>query len=231
MTFLPRAASLALWLNAWLDGAASPDDVRVALGDDLRHVFLGLGSSPLAWVEALGAIRQLGSRVTLALPAPGDPVGLAGPPRFNTSAIEHGQALLLPSVGLGFIPVQIGGAIEWHGQAANAPMELDAREARQRLRQELRETTEELVELQIASWNSDIPDLLMNRAHASLVPQALAPADREALASAELCLEIVGAARDVEPGAISARDYSRFEAAMRRLDAAARRVLVALCSS
>ncbi|HWU31255.1 MAG TPA: hypothetical protein VN108_00200, partial [Marmoricola sp.] len=204
MTSLPRAAGLALWLNAWLRGCASPDDVHTALGEELHHVFLGLQSSPLSWVEALGAIRQLNSRASVALTAPGDPVGLAGPPLFNASVIEQGEALLLPGAALGFIPVRVGGAIEWRGQTAAAPIPLDSREARQRLRQELRETTEELIDLQVASWNSAIPDLLMNRTQTAPVPPAVTPENRDALASAELCLAILDAAREVQPGAMSA---------------------------
>ena len=42
---------------------------------------------------ALGELRRLGaSGCSLALPAPGDPLGLAGPPAFNAEALEAGEA-------------------------------------------------------------------------------------------------------------------------------------------
>lgn len=232
MTSIPRAATLALWLNAWLRGAAAPDDVLASLDGSLHHVFLGLDPErPLPLVEALGTIRLLNTPVALALTAPGDPAGLAGPPEFNAAAMESGEAVLLTGAGLGLVPVAVGGALEWRCQPANRPVPLDQRETRQTLRSTLREVTDELVELQIAAWSTEIPDLLMNRAAPAHPPPGLSVQDRETLHSASLCLDIVGAAREIEPGAISAFEWSRFEAAMRRLDSAARRALVALCGA
>ena len=232
MTSIPRAASLTLWLNAWLRGAASPDDVRASLDPSVHHVFLGLDPErPLAIVEALGAIRLLNSRAALALTAPGDPAGLAGPPPFNAAVMEAGEAVLLPEAGLGLIPVTVGGAVEWRCLAAHPPVPLDPRETRQTLRSTLREVTAELVDLQIATWSPEIPDLLMNPRDPAHVPSSMSATDRETLASAALCLDIVAAAAQVEPGAISAWERSRIEEAMRRLSSAARRALVALCGS
>lgn len=232
MTSIPRAASLALWLNAWLRGTASPGEVLASLDGSLLHVFIGLDPErPLAPLEALGAIRLLNTPVALALTAPGDPAGLAGPPRFNAAAMESGEALLLVGAGLGLVPVAVGGALEWRCHPAHAPAPLDPREARQTLRSTLREVTQELVQLQIAAWNTEIPDLLMQHGGPAHAPSGLSARDRETLYSAALCLEIVDAAREIEPGAISAWERSRFEEAIRHLDNAARRALVALCSA
>ncbi|MGN6723898.1 MAG: hypothetical protein ACTHJM_14915 [Marmoricola sp.] len=232
MTTIPRAASLALWLNAWLRGAASSDDVLTSVDPSLHHVFIRLDPErPLPLVEALGAIRLLNTPVALALTAPGDPAGLAGPPAFNAAAMDSGEALLFNGAGIGAIPIEVGGALEWRCQAAHASAPLDPRETRQGLRSTLREVTEELVHLQIAAWNTEIPDLLMNRSGPTHLPPGLSAQDRETLDSATLCLSIVGAAREIEPGAISAWERSRFDEAMRRLDSAARHALVALCGS
>lgn len=201
------------------------------MGSDLHHVFIGLEPSPLTWVEALGALRRIGARAAVAVTAPGDPTGLAGPPRFNAAAMESGEALLLVGADLGFVPVRVGGAVEWRGQVAASSVPLDVREARQHLRAVLRDVTEELISLDIASWNSDIPELLMNRTDTVPAPSGLSSQDVEALDSAALCLAIVAAARDGEPGAISAWERSQFEASIRLLDAAARRVVVAVCSA
>ena len=73
MSSIPRAASLTLWLDAWLRGAASPDDVLASLDPSFHQVFLGLDPErPLATFEALGAIRLLTTRVSVALTAAGD---------------------------------------------------------------------------------------------------------------------------------------------------------------
>jgi hypothetical protein len=232
VTPIPRAARLALWLNAWLRGEASPDDVLASLESSMHDVFLGLDPErPLPAFEALGAIRLVTTGVGLALTAPGDPVGLAGPPPFNAAAMEAGEALLLTGTGLGLVPVVVGGAIEWRAYAAHEPTPLDPRETRQRLRTTLREVTEELVQLQIAAWGTEIPDLLMNQAGPVLAPRSLSAQDRETLTSAALCLQIGDAARAVEPGAVSAWERSRFEEVVRRLDSAARHALVALCGN
>ena len=232
MSSIPRAASLTLWLDAWLRGAASPDDVLASLDPSFHQVFLGLDPErPLATFEALGAIRLLTTRVSVALTAAGDPAGLAGPPSFNAAAMDAGEALLLPDAGVGLVPAVVGGAVEWLCLPANAPAPLDRREARQVLRSTLREVTGDLAEQQIATWSSEIPDLMMNPRDAVLAPPGMAPQDHDTLNSAALCLDIVAAARQIEPGTISAWERSRFDEAMRRLDSAARRALVALCGS
>lgn len=231
MTSLPRAASVALWLNAWLRDDATPDDVLQAFGSDLHHVFVALdSSSPLGTAEALGVIRRLTPTVTLALTMPGDPAGLAGPPAFNITAMETGQALLLPAAQMGIVPVPVGGAIEWRCYRAHAAPAIDPRESRHRLRHTLREVTEELVRLDIRSWSSEIPDLLMNRHDPITAPAGIHDQDLATLNSAALCLAIVGAAAEVEPGALNAAERSHVESGMRRLDAAARHALVAVCS-
>ncbi|MFI6481350.1 hypothetical protein ACIBH1_25700 [Nonomuraea sp. NPDC050663] len=46
------------------------------------------------------------SEFRLALPAPGDPLGLSGPPAFNAAALDAGQAVIavLPGGNLGLVP-------------------------------------------------------------------------------------------------------------------------------
>ena len=227
---MPRAARLSLWLGAWLRGAASPDDVLASLGPEV-HVFLGLDDDPMPAVEALGMMRRSRSGVAVALTAPGDPVGLAGPPAFNAIAIDVGQAVLLPGAGLGLVPETVGGAVEWRSLPAASPLALDPREMRQQLRATLREVTDVLVDLRIATWTHEIPDLLISERDPVAAPPDLPSQDVETLNSAVRCLDIVAAATQVEPGAVSAWERGRFEEAMRRLDGSARRALVAVCSS
>ncbi|WP_206442697.1 hypothetical protein, partial [Streptomyces boncukensis] len=54
---------------------------------------------------ALGRLRALGATSLLvALPAPGHPLGLSGPPEFNARALEAGEAVLAQGAGIGLVP-------------------------------------------------------------------------------------------------------------------------------
>ncbi|RLL66168.1 hypothetical protein [Streptomyces sp. Z26] len=108
----PRAGRLAAWGNALLAGEVSPDEAAERIvGDDDVHRVAGLpdgagGEEPpagLTW--ALGRLRALGARgLRVALPAPGHPLGLSGPPEFNSWALEAGEAVLVAGAALGLVP-------------------------------------------------------------------------------------------------------------------------------
>lgn len=232
MTSIPRAATLSLWVGAWLRGMAGLDELLASFDPAYHHVFVGLDpAKPLEPIDALAAIRLLDTRVSLALTAPGDPAGLAGPPSFNTAAMDAGEAVLLLDARLGLVPVFVGGALEWRCQPADPPVPADRREARQLLNSTLREVTAELAELQVATWSTEIPDILINPQSPLHLPAGLSIQDAEVVSSAVLCLEVTDAAARIEPGAINAWERSRFEDAMRRLSRAARHALVAVCGS
>jgi hypothetical protein len=224
---------LAAWLGAWLRGEVAPDDVVGRLGVG-AHVVTGLpdaaGAEPL--LLALGTLRRLGTTAAaVALPAPGDPVGLAGPASFNSAALEAGEAVLLDGAGLGLVPVTVGGAVEWRSApAATAPW-IDFAEASTGLRSTLLDVTRRLVDLDVASWQPEIPDALMNVRHRP--PPALPPSyDGRRVDTVEralLCLDLVRLATEVESGALTAHDVELRQSALVELDRAARRALVATC--
>ena len=80
----PRSGRLAAWGNALLAGLVSPDDAAAAIvEDDASHRVEGLPGEPgpVGLTFALGRLRALGtSGLRVALPAPGHPLGLSGPP-------------------------------------------------------------------------------------------------------------------------------------------------------
>jgi hypothetical protein len=100
---LPVSARLAWWTTAWLRGQVVVDLVLDAvLLDDATHVVAGLpgvdGSVSLA--RALAEIRISGVVAPgLALPAPGDPVGIGGPAAFSTAALDAGEAVVAGEIG------------------------------------------------------------------------------------------------------------------------------------
>ena len=114
---LPVSALLALWFTAWCEGRASLDETRdaVVAGDAAHHV-VGLPGSDDAvpLILALGALRAEGATAAgLALPVPGDPLGLGGPPAFNAEALEAGEAVVLAEAELGLVPVRAGAGVVW----------------------------------------------------------------------------------------------------------------------
>ena len=97
-TDLPDAAAWALWFTAWAGGRAGPEEAMDGLqgsrGPDAPHRVAGLPgeAEPVPLLVAWGRLRRAGAHgAGLALPRPGDPLGLAGPPTFNAEALDAGR--------------------------------------------------------------------------------------------------------------------------------------------
>lgn len=235
---LPRSALLTLWLNAVLDGTVGPDDFAQAVrGEDPQHLVLGWPDTPapLRLDELPGAVRRIGgTRAALALPVPGDLLGLAGPGAFNAAAIEISEAVVI--VGghpVGLLPELDARTVVWTALPAESPLVLDPFEEGRLLRQVLLAATAELVRLDVASWQPEIPDLLLNLHHreALPVPPGTSARSIETLDRADLCLEIVELARADNGGAVSSFEVAARNRCLSDLDVAARRALVAVCSA
>ncbi len=119
--------------------------------------------------------------------------GLGGPEALNLAALEAGRRWSSAPSGWSRSRTRA----PWCGRAfpaARVPW-VDERETAIELRTTLSEVTRRLVDLDVASWQPDIPDLLMNLRHRPRLP--LPPrydARRvETLERALLCLEIVRA--------------------------------------
>lgn len=94
---------LVAWGNAWLTGHTGLDEAA----DHVEEVGgpTVVGDVPLR--KYLANLRSGGlSGFRLALPAPGDPLGLSGPPPFNSAAVDAGQAAVavLGDTRLGLVP-------------------------------------------------------------------------------------------------------------------------------
>lgn len=87
----PVSAALVAWGNAWLAGHVGLDEAVDQV--ERTHGPAMVAGRPLR-VE-LAEFRGDGlSEFRLALPAPGDPLGLSGPPHFNAAALDAGQAAI-----------------------------------------------------------------------------------------------------------------------------------------
>ncbi|MFJ4961901.1 hypothetical protein EES43_05105 [Streptomyces sp. ADI96-02] len=104
----PRSGLLAAWGNALLAGLVPPDDAALAIvGQDAVHRVEGLPgeAGPVGLTLALGRLRALGATgFRVALPVPGHPLGLSGPPDFNARALEAEEAVVVYGLPYGLVP-------------------------------------------------------------------------------------------------------------------------------
>ncbi|MGN9796052.1 hypothetical protein ACTMTU_33800 [Streptomyces sp. OZ13] len=162
----PRSGRLAAWGNALLAGLVSPDDaVHAIVGDDAVHRVEGLPgeTAPVGLTLALGRLRGLGvTGFRVALPAPGHPLGLSGPPAFNARALEAEEAVVATGAAYGLVPEvhEAGPAgdahveVVWHCLPVRDAPPADVPslgEAERELAEALRDATETLTRLDVAA--------------------------------------------------------------------------------
>lgn len=227
---LPVAALLALWLDAVRAGRTGPDELAdVVRGEDPRHLVVGLPGreEPL---ELVALAAALSGPISLALPAPGDPVGLGGPPELNRLALEAGQAVVVG--GLALLPEDDARTVVWRAHPASPPPYVDERETAQHLRTTLGAVTTRLVELDVASWSPEVPDLLLNLRHRPPLPlpPGTEPRRQQTLERAVLCLDVVAAGAADAGGSVTAHEAGARARALEELRRAARHALVGACT-
>lgn len=236
-TALPRSADLATWFTAWAEGRASLDDTRDAVvGEDTAHDVAGLPGTtePVSLILALGRMRSAGaSGAGLALPVPGDPLGLGGPAEFNAEALDAEEAVVLEGVDLGLVPHVAGAGVVWqvHPARSRRPVP-DLAEADTALRQTLHTTAEALAELDVARWRPELADELMSLRRTSdlPLPPGWSPRAIRVASLSTRCRVIVDLALDDEGASVSAGEMQARREALLPLARAARRGLVAACS-
>ena len=234
---LPDSARFALWFSAWVAGSTSLDDSRDAIvGDDAAHDVVGLPGTdgPQSLIVALGRLRGHGATgAGIALPAPGDPLGLAGPSSFNLEVVDVGEGVVLDGADLGLVPHRAGAGVVWSCHPAVSRRQVpDPSEADQSLRQTLVRTTDVLADLDVARWRPEVADELMALRQAAdfVFPHGMAPRAVRLAALATRCRTIVDLALEDDGGSITAAEADARRQALGPLDHAARRGLVAACS-
>jgi hypothetical protein len=172
--------------------------------------------------------------VSVALPLPGHPVGLAGPAAFNADALESGEAIVLHGTGIGLTPLPMGSRVRWRSSPAIEPAYLpDVATADRELRDAFRDATERLVELDVASWNPDVADAILNLRSPSQLDHRLPFPTTRAAQTAITALRaeaIVGLAARDDSGSVTAVEITERREALRALHVAARTAVVAACS-
>lgn len=232
-----------LWGNAVLSGRVSLDEGAEGIaGPEALHRVEGLPENPepVTMAVALGRLRTSGvTRLSLALPVPGDPLGLGGPAAFTTAALATGEAVLVPESGLGLLPDNHGGAtgasaddvrlVRWlaieHVVAAEPGEPLGPAETALRLA--LVAAADELTVLDVAA-GTDRPR--RGSAPRRRLPPGTDGRAAHLLETADRMLETVAAALVDDGGALTAGAAVRRRAALAPLEHAARRAVVTACA-
>ncbi len=245
------AGRLAAWASAWLAGSVSYDDAVAAVVRDKVHHVSGLTETadqvPLGW--ALSQLRTTGATaVRLALPVPGDLVGLPGPESLRRAALEAGAAVVATaapdSAGLGLVPRREDHGNETEGRTVTVAWTAVAcdplpgstyvplREADQELTESLRESTESLLNLDIARWRPELAEALTDlrrtarsgKDEGSWLPPGYPARARLLLSRAAQLGRVVELATADDPGAsVTAGEVNGRRTALASLERAVRR--------
>ncbi|MEW2261655.1 hypothetical protein ACGF5T_28160 [Streptomyces sp. NPDC047853] len=248
----PRAGRLAAWGNALIAGMVSPDDAAVAIvGDDAVHRVEDLPgeAAPVGLTLALGRLRSLGATgLRVALPAPGHPLGLSGPPDFNARALEAEEAVICHGAALGLVPEvyeagpegDVHVEVVWHCLPVREAPPADVPslgEAERELAEALRDATEVLTRLDVAgSGPVTEAAVAAYRARAERGREVLAPGyPPRAVRVLELAQRVGAlvslACENGHGGAVSASEMAARWEALRPVERTARRAQVAAYNS
>jgi hypothetical protein len=238
MRTMPRAARFVTWTNAWLAGATSLDEADEGIrADDVAHHVIGLPGQdePTPVLLSLGTLRNLGTKaLTLALPVPGDPLGLAGPREFTESALEAGEAVVCEGSGLGLVPHVVGAGVQWQVHRAHPAVPLAFAEASADLAHTLQEVIDQLAGLDVARWRPEVAEALADLRRVGEsgdgLPAGYSPRAEQLAARARRCLLVCQLALADDGGATTVYEADSRRQALRSLEAAARRALVAACA-
>ncbi|MFJ2004323.1 hypothetical protein [Streptomyces chartreusis] len=244
----PRSGRLAAWGNALFAGLVSPDDaVHEIVGDDAVHRVEGLPgeSAPVGLTLGLGRLRTLGvSGLRVALPAPGHPLGLSGPPEFNARAMDAEEAVICHGAAFGLVPEvyeagpdgDVHVEVVWRVLPVREAPPADVPtlgEAERELAEGLREATEVLARLDVAG-SGPVAEAAIDayRARAERGREVLAPGyPPRAVRVLELAQRVgllVSLARENgHGGAVSSAEMGARTEALRPVERVARRAQVA----
>ncbi|MFI0354433.1 hypothetical protein [Actinomadura sp. 9N407] len=251
------ATAVVAWGNAWLTGHVGLDEavdaVEKLAGPQIVSAAAvppdGAGGDRLDEVtlrRRLGELRVEGmTGLRLALPAPGDPLGLTGPPGFNRAALDAEAAVIavLPDRAVGLVPGEdrrgssyVGVRWRSYDAAATAPDVPTLPDADRQLMLTMRDATEALLTVDdVAGVPPEIVDTLNDLRDPDRGDHPLAPgypqrAHRVAALAGRLALVVELAGR-LDGHGLNADQMRRRDEALRLLDRAVRRARVAACNS
>ncbi|OIK26591.1 hypothetical protein VT52_015305 [Streptomyces malaysiense] len=233
-------------------GLVSPDDAALAIvGDDAVHRVAGLPgeAAPVGLTLALGRLRTLGTTgLRVALPAPGHPLGLSGPPEFNARALDAEEAVVCFGTAFGLVPEvhEAGPAgdvhveVVWHALPVREAPPADVPslgEAERELAEALRDATAVLARLDVAA-SGPVAEAAIDayRARSEAGREVLAPGypprAARVLELAQRIALLISLAHDNGHGAaVTASEMAARTQALRPVERTARRAQVAAYNS
>jgi len=277
---VPRSIRLAAWGTAVLTGDA-PIGAAVAAvtRDDEPHQVEAHLAGPAnprpqrepagqAWTAAAGmaAMAEVADLADLlahfrdagvpglraVLPAPGDVLGLPGPPEFNRLALAAGECVLTdpgavgrpvrPAGQSGVVPEvtvfgsawEPGAMVTWALRPVNVSRITavgSLAEAERELREALATGTQTLARLDVARWREDAADRVAAVRDGGLPRDTLPPSAparaAQMLATAARVRAIVEIAREDDGAALSGHEAEQRAGTLRALEAVTRRAMAA----
>ncbi|GAB6902795.1 hypothetical protein [Kineosporia succinea] len=255
MLLLPRSARFAAWGTAVLaDGVDPAEAVAAVTRDDEPHqvtadfeVSATLGLPPEGGLlELLTSLLRHGTpSLQVALPAPGDVLGLPGPPAFNEAAMEAGECVLAdghagPAIGIVAEITEFGSVYEpgamvaWSARSVGRRRVTDigsVADADRELRSALTEAVEELGRLDVARWRDDaavrVAAIRDGGLERGMIPPTTPKRVVQVLSRAARVRAIVELASEDDGAAVTQHEAQRRTEALRRLDGVSRRAMVA----
>lgn len=240
------SATFVVWSSAWLHGRAASDDVldallawgelqEVAADDEGVATALELpsaGEPAVSPARLLAALRKLKTAdVHLVLPTAGDVRGLGGGGGvFARAALESGEGVLLPEIGVGLVPrVPAEGVVRWTAyriEHTDPGEHIGLPDAERTLVDEVRTSAGLLTQLNVASDRPDAHRELRAKLKSSPRldwPAGMPGRSLRVLQRADEVAAIVALADADDPGgALSASATMRRAEALRPLAAAVR---------
>lgn len=227
----PVSATLVSWGNAWLTGHSGLDEAVDRLErDEGPQVVCGAAAESTLRVFLMDRKREGLDALRLALPVPGDPLGLTGPPAFNGVAVDARQAVIavLPGRCLSLVPAADRRGSSYSGvrwtvhEASTTPPDLPSlAEAEHALTAAMRAATQAL--LAVEGPAQGFPTSIDELAESALAPGYPGRAHRVGALAARLSRALrLAEERGLTAGQIAARTR-----ALHDLDRAVRRARVA----
>ncbi|HKC27141.1 MAG TPA: hypothetical protein VKB75_03925, partial [Jatrophihabitans sp.] len=167
----PRSGLLAAWSAAFFAGRVSVDQAADAVSaGDAPHQVGGLPAFDVELVplrEVLIAWRRADGPVRAVLPVAGDVRGLPGPAAFRSAALEQGEAVTGPGLGVvpevfDYSPSSAPTTVLWQAfEVEPGPVDyISVADAQYDLTTAIRESASALSAADVAGWIDDIADAL-----------------------------------------------------------------------
>ena len=233
---LDRSVLLALWAPTPTSGA-----VAAVEGQDEPHDVVGLDTGD-DLTSLLSAWRSSGGEIVALLPVPGD---LGAPAEVAELAAEAGECVVLRTLVRTWVAVpeilafgpddDLGISVTWSVHDVEqvrplAGMVGTVAEAEQDLREILRSTVDELVDLDLARWRPEaaaaLADLRGGGGPGPL-PPGIEPRRVRVISDALRLREVVALATEDDGAAVTSWQADRRTQVLRALDRAARHAVVA----